>query len=59
MISHLWAKGSSPHEYVGLMLCRDVYHCTPVELAQVPYAMVMKHLICLDVEAEVRSKKRG
>jgi hypothetical protein len=41
-----------------LVLCRDVYHCTPVELARVPLTTLTAHLTCLDVEAEVRRRKR-
>jgi hypothetical protein len=40
------------------MLCRDVYHCTPVQLAEVPLATIMAHLACMDVEAKV-AKRRG
>ena len=59
MISHLWAMGSPPIEYVELVLCRDVYHCSPVDLAKVPYTTVAKHLVCLGIEAEVRNRKSG
>jgi hypothetical protein len=40
-----------------LVLCRDIYHCTPVELAKIPAATILAHLICLDVEAEVHRRK--
>jgi len=44
-----------------LVLCRDVYHCTPLELAQVPAVTLLEHLTCMDVEAQVakRRQKRG
>ena len=46
--------GDVPAEYMDLMLCRDVYHCTPTELDGQDWARVAEHLICLDVEAKVR-----
>ena len=54
----MWAKGPQPWAYMELVLCRDVYHCTPVELARVPLTTLTAHLTCLDVEAEVRRRKR-
>lgn len=36
------------------MLCRDVYHCTPVDLARIPLPTILSHLTCLNVEAEAR-----
>jgi hypothetical protein len=41
-----------------LVLCRDVYRCTPVELAQVPLTTLTAHLTCLDVEAEIKKRRR-
>lgn len=61
MWAHLWTKGPQPWAYMELILCRDVYHCTPAELAQVPLATILDHLACMDVEAKVkqrRAKKR-
>ena len=45
-------------EYVTLVLCRDVYHCTPVELRRVPLRDVLAHLACLGVEGRVRRRER-
>jgi len=36
------------------VLCRDVYHCTPTELAKVPARVALAHLTCLSVENKVR-----
>ena len=47
-----------PFEYVTLVLCRDVYHCTPPALRGVPVIDVLRHLTCLDVEGQVRKKQR-
>lgn len=44
-----------PQELLELILCRDVYHCTPPELAKVPLAKVMAHLTCIDMEQRVAS----
>ena len=41
-----------------LVLCRDVYKCTPVELARIPLPTITAHLACLDVEAQVKRRKR-
>lgn len=54
MLVYLWLQdGQPPKEYIDLVLCRDVYHCTPSELYQQDARIVMAHLACLDVEAEV------
>lgn len=44
-------------EYVELVLCRDVYHCTPLELAKQPLKKVMRHLACLEVEGKVKAAR--
>lgn len=36
------------------ILCRDVYHCTPSQLAKEPLDMIMLHLEFLRVEQQVR-----
>jgi len=44
-----------------MILCRDVYHCTPVELRRVPLAKIMEHIACLAGESryfEDERKKR-
>ncbi len=46
-----------PAEYLELYLCREIYHCTPVQLAEVPLPKILAHLTCLDVEAKVREAK--
>lgn len=43
-------------EYTELVLCRDVYHCTPTELDAQDWARVQQHLICLEIEARVRKQ---
>lgn len=43
-------------EYVRLILCRDIYHCTPTELRAVPLPDVMETLATL--QAEVAYQKR-
>lgn len=47
-----------PSEYLELFLCRDVYHCTPVELAEVPYETVRDHLAVLSAESRALELKR-
>ena len=54
----MWLKtGQPPAEYVSLVLCRDVYHCTPVALREVPLVDILPHLTCLGVEGRVRAKE--
>lgn len=47
-----------PHEYLELVLCRDVYHCDPVTLNRVPLTKILNHLTCLDVEGKVKEAWR-
>lgn len=54
MLRSLWLRQPPPPEYLELLLCRDVYHCTPAELATIPLRTIMTHLACLDAEAQVR-----
>lgn len=53
MAVHLWTDGPPPLPYIQLVLCRDVYHCTPRELARIPWEVIQEHMICLDMEAKV------
>jgi hypothetical protein len=46
-----------PLEYLELFLCRDVYHCTPVELSKVPLPKILTHLTVLDIEAKMQKEK--
>jgi hypothetical protein len=55
---HLHGAGASPIEYVELILCRDVYHCLPSELAEEDLITVLNHLACLEGEAQYRKKQR-
>lgn len=49
----------APWEYVQLILCRDVYHCTPNALEEIPAATVLSHLTLIEVEAQVRDMASG
>jgi hypothetical protein len=51
-MQHLWTHGPQPPELLELRLCRDVYHCTPVQLAEVPLPTILAHLTCLHAEHE-------
>lgn len=51
----LWTHSAAePWEYVELLLCRDVYHCTPSELAEQDWETVRVHLRLLSVEGKVQ-----
>jgi len=57
-MAYLWTgSGRPPAEYLTLILCRDVYHCTPVVLRTVPLADVLPHLECLSIEGRVRKQE--
>jgi hypothetical protein len=50
----MWlSTGHVPWEVTELYLCRDVYHCTPLELEEVPWEMVERHLIIINAESEL------
>jgi hypothetical protein len=44
---------------VDLILCRDIYHCTPGELDAQDWERIEEHLVCLEVEAQVRKRKEA
>lgn len=43
---------------MSLLLCREVYHCTPRELEQQDLDTILDHLTCLRIEADVRTLRR-
>ena len=43
-----------PPQYLELILCRDVYHCTPSELDEQDAERVADHLLCLQEESKYR-----
>lgn len=46
-----------PDEYVDLILCRDIFHCTPSELDEQDYDRVMLMLGLASAEAEIEKRK--
>jgi len=50
--------GSAPRQWTRLRLCRDVYHCTPVQLRQVPARVIVEDLAMLSIEARVADVRR-
>lgn len=52
MAAHLWTDYPPPLPYVQLVLCRDVYHCTPEDLERIPWNVIQEHLVCLEMEAK-------
>jgi hypothetical protein len=50
----LWTKSQAPPEYTELILCRDVFHCTPSQLRQEDAEDILSALACLEAEAKVR-----
>lgn len=53
-MAHLHVGKDAPPEYVEFILCRDVYHCTPQALREIPIADVMTALTCLKAEGKIR-----
>lgn len=57
MAAHLFVdpkKHPAPIEYVTLVLCRDVYHCTPSQLRLESAQDILTHLAVLKIESKVR-----
>lgn len=53
----LWTRSTTrqmPWEYIELFLCRDVYKCTPNELADQPVETINMHLALIGVENIVK-----
>ncbi len=48
-----------PVDWLELRLCRDVYHCTPSELAEQDADQVNRHLRLLAVEARIENFRHG
>jgi len=46
-----------PWEYVELVLCRDVYHCSPSELGEQDWLTVMTHLHLLETEGKIKKRE--
>lgn len=58
MAAHLWSNAPPPWEYVELVLCRDVYHCTPSQLRKENAEDVFAHLEMIGMENQVDEAKR-
>jgi len=59
VLAHLLTDAPAPVEYLELVLCRDIYHCTPPELGEVDMQTINAHLACLDGEAQARQVLRA
>lgn len=59
-MAHLHTNAPCPPEYLELQLCRDVYHCTPAQLREVPLDTILVHLACIRGEQNIaKVKGRG
>lgn len=58
-MAHLAIGKPAPWQYTELMLCRDVYHCTPAQLDDVPIETIREHLECMRQEARVAKMRKG
>jgi hypothetical protein len=57
LMSHLWTGDVAPLEYIRLVMCRDVYHCTPTELDAVPWQTIQQDLLMMSVERTVQQRR--
>lgn len=58
MRTHLDTGDTIPPEYLELVMCRDVYHCTPDNLPAM--SKMLAHLTCMEEESKPRRlAKRG
>jgi len=57
VVTALWTKGPAPQEYTDLVLCRDVFHCTPSELRAEAAEDIMAALACIEAENYVREQQ--
>ena len=57
LLTALWVGQEPPAEYVDLCMCRDVYHCTPAELARQDAVTIACHLAMIAAEARVRQEE--
>jgi len=55
--AHLWVGEEAPMEYIRLIMCRDVYHCTPTELEAVPWRVIQEDLAMMQIERTVRTRR--
>ena len=51
-MAHLYTDAPAPAEYIELILCRDLYHCDPLRLPEIPLEKIIAHLICRAEEAK-------
>lgn len=51
--------GHVPWEWLELLLCRDVYHCRPSELAEEDWNTINLHLKLMEAKSEIDEIKQG
>lgn len=58
-MTFLWTGGGkgAPPDYTDLILCRDVYHCTPSQLDAEDGSRVLMHLALLNAESKVKEAR--
>lgn len=56
---HLHTGEPAPPEFIRLVLCRDIYHCTPVQLRQVPLSDVLETLATLSAETAYHNRPKA
>jgi len=44
-------------EYIRLVMCRDVYHCTPTQLEEVSWKTIQEDLLMMGVERTIQQRR--
>jgi hypothetical protein len=57
LTAHLWVGEAAPMQYIRLVMCRDVYHCTPAQLEEVPWRTIQEDLFMMGVERSVQTRR--
>lgn len=56
-MEHLWTGEPPPPEYIRLVMCRDVYHCTPLEFERIPWWIIRQDLQMMSIERDMQRRR--
>jgi hypothetical protein len=57
LAAHLWTDEPPPPQYIRLIFCRDVYHCTPDMLGKLPVKILIEDMAMLNIENQVKKSR--
>jgi hypothetical protein len=49
--------GDMPEEYLSYILCTELYHCPPSAVEDEDWGIVLRHLVCRDVEIKLQNMR--